>query len=92
MANRKRRDPYTNFNFLAAIAAAVGGIAVLGLIRRLFVRVERRAPGVYVKEKPAGTRPIEGVGTSTAGFAGRSRKQSPRTSRAASPTTRRRKR
>jgi phage tail sheath protein FI len=71
MANSKRRDPYRNFNFLAAIGAAVGGTAVLGLVRRLFTRVERRAPGVYVEEKPAGTRPIEGVGTSTAGFAGR---------------------
>ena len=92
MANSNRRDPYKNFNFLAAIGAAVGGIAVLGLVRRLFARVERRAPGVYVEEKPAGTRPIEGVGTSTAGFTGQSRKQSPRTSRRAPARTSRRKR
>lgn len=92
MANKKRRDPYTNFNFLTAIGAVVGGIAALGLVRRLFGRVESRPPGVYVDEKPAGPRPIEGVGTSTAGFAGRSRKQSPRTSRQASPPRTRRKR
>ena len=27
-------------------------------------------PGVYVEEKSSGVRPIEGVGTSTAGFVG----------------------
>ena len=28
------------------------------------------SPGVYVEEVPAGTRPIEGVGTAIAGFVG----------------------
>lgn len=32
--------------------------------------IEYLAPGVYVEEIPAGARPIEGVGTSTAGFVG----------------------
>ena len=28
------------------------------------------SPGVYIEEVPAGTRPIEGVGTAIAGFVG----------------------
>jgi uncharacterized protein len=42
------------------------------------VRKEKKAagryvsPGVYVEEVPSGARPIQGVGTSTAAFAGRS--------------------
>ena len=81
MVNRKRRDPYRNFNFIIAIGTAVGGLAALGILRRLFGRVEVRPPGVHVEETPTGTRPIEGAGTSTAGVAGRPRKRSTRTSR-----------
>ena len=81
MATNKRRDPYKNFNFRLLLGAAIGGIAALGIFRKLFARVERRAPGVYIEEIPAGARPIEGVGTSTAGFVGTSPKQAARTSR-----------
>ena len=88
MAKNKRSDPYKNFNFLAAIGAAVGGIAVLGIVRRLFARTERLHPGVYVEEKPAGTRPIEGMGTSTSSFGGRSRNRSRRMSRKMPPRKR----
>jgi hypothetical protein len=92
MANKRRRDPYKNFNFIALIGAAVGGLALLGIVRRLFARAEWRPPGVYVEETKTGTRPIEGVGTSTAGFAGRPRKGSTRSSRQAAPSNSRRRR
>ena len=92
MANNKRRDPYKNFNFLALVGAAVGGLAALGIVRKLFARVERRHPGVYVEEKPAGARPIEGVGTTTAGRAGGPRKAARRPSRQGSGATPRRQR
>ena len=92
MARNSRRDPYKAFNFLVPLGAAIGGIAALGILRRLFARAEMRPPGVHIEETPTGTRPIEGVGTSTAGFAGRSRKQSTRTSRQASGSRVRRKR
>jgi hypothetical protein len=36
------------------------------------------SPGVYVEEVPGGSRPIEGVGTSTAAFVGTPRKGSSR--------------
>lgn len=84
MATKRRRDPYKNFNFLVFAGAAIGGIAVIAILRRLFARSETLYPGVYIEETPAGARPIEGVGTSTAGFAGRPRQQSRRTSRQAS--------
>jgi len=92
MVNKKRRDPYRNFNFLALIGAAVGGIAALGIVRKFFARKKTRPPGVHLEETPAGPRPIEGVGTSTAGFAGRSRKRSTRAPRQASASNSRRKR
>lgn len=69
MARNSRRDPYKNFNF-RVLFGAVGAVAVIALARKLFRKVERRYPGVYVEETPAGARPIEGVGTSTAGFVG----------------------
>jgi hypothetical protein len=68
MANRRRVDPYKNFNFQVAFGAAmaaVGGFALVKLLRRM--SAEYLYPGVYVSEVPAGSRPIEGVGTSTAG-------------------------
>lgn len=78
---RDRRDPYRKFKFRVLIGGvALGGLAAaVGIVRKLFTRVERRYPGVYVEEMPTGTRPIEGVGTSTAGFVGRTpRKRKPR--------------
>ena len=79
MAINRRRDPYKNFNFRLLIGTAIGGIAALAIFRKFFARVETRPPGVYIEETPAGVRPIEGVGTSTAGFAGPSRKRRRRT-------------
>lgn len=70
MVNRSRRDPHKNFNFLVMFSAVVGGVAALGIFRKMFARAEYRAPGVYVDEVSSGARPIEGVGTSTAGFVG----------------------
>lgn len=81
MADGRRRDPYKNFNFLALLGAAIGAIAALGIFRKFFARGEIRHPGVYIEETPTGARPIEGVGTSTAGFTARSLKRSRRTSR-----------
>jgi len=92
MVNNRRRDPYRNFNFLALVGAAVGGLAAIGIVRRLFARAERRYPGVYVEEKPAGPRPIAGVGTTTAGRAGRPRKPARRPTRQGSTAANRPKR
>ena len=69
MARSSRRDPYRNLNF-RVLFGAVGAVAAIALVRKLFRKVERRYPGVYVEETPTGARPIEGVGTSTAGFVG----------------------
>ena len=78
MANNRRRDPFKNFNFLVTFGAVIGGVAAISFFRKLFARVEVRAPGVYIEEVPAGARPIEGVGTSTAGFVETSPKQTKR--------------
>jgi hypothetical protein len=80
MAGNRRRDPYKAFNFLVPLGAAVSAVAAVAIFRRLFAKVEYRAPGVYVEETPTGVRPIEGVGTSTAGFAGPSPKRTTRQS------------
>ena len=80
--NRDRRDdPYKNFKFAVAIAA-ISAVAV-SIGRKLFAKVEFRPPGVYIEEVPTGARPIEGVGTSTAGFVGSAEKKSRRSSRQA---------
>ena len=89
MATDQRRDPYKNFNFRLLLGAAIGGIAALGIFRKFFARVERRSPGVYIEEIPAGARPIEGVGTSTAGFVGTAPKRATETSRQARARNRR---
>jgi hypothetical protein len=91
MATNRRRDPYKNFNFRLLFGVAIGGVVALGIFRKFFSRIETRAPGVYIEEIPAGVRPIEGVGTSTAGFAGASRKQTRRASRQAPTASHRRK-
>ncbi len=92
MAANGRRDPNKDFNFRLLFGAVIGGIAALGIFRKFFGRVETRPPGVYIEETPAGARPIEGVGTTTAGFAGASPKQTRRGSRQGPATSRRRKR
>jgi hypothetical protein len=75
MANRKRRDPSRNFNFLVTFGALAGGVASLALFRKLRRKAEVVPPGVNVEESATAVRPIEGVGTSTAGLAGRSLKR-----------------
>jgi hypothetical protein len=65
MSRETRDDPYKSFKFVVALVA-VGAIAVR-IGRKLFARAELVHPGVYVEEIPTGTRPIEGVGTSTDG-------------------------
>ena len=76
-----RADPYKNFKFAVAIAA-IGAVAV-SIGRKLFAKVEVRPPGVHIEEVPTGARPIEGVGTSTAGFIGSTAKKLRRSSRQA---------
>ena len=65
MSRETRDHPYKNFKFAVALVA-VGAIAVR-IGRKLFAKAELVHPGVYVEEIATGTRPIEGVGTSTAG-------------------------
>jgi hypothetical protein len=67
MAKRRRIDPYTSFNFQLAFGAALAAIGGFALVRRLLRRrsAEYLYPGVYVSEVPSGSRPIEGVATST---------------------------
>ena len=69
-----RRDPYRNFNFRLLFGAAIAGVAALGIVRKL-LKAKWKPPGVYIEEVPTGPRPIEGVGTSTAGFVGTSPRQ-----------------
>ena len=76
MSRKTRDDPYKNFKFAVALLA-VGAIAVR-IGRKLFARAELVHPGVYVDEIPTGTRPIEGVGTSTAGSTDRKLSRSSR--------------
>lgn len=81
MSRNRRDNPYKNFKFVVALVA-VGAVAIR-VGRKLFARTEIVHPGVYVEEIPTGTRPIEGVGTSTAGFVGSADKKSRRSSRQA---------
>lgn len=74
MARDRRRDPFKNFNFRLLMGALLGGFAALGIVRKL-LKAKRNPPGVYIEEVPTGARPIEGVGTSTAGFVGTAPKQ-----------------
>ena len=71
MANRRRVAPYRNFNFRVVFGAALAAIGSFALVRRLMRRrsAEYLYPGVYVSEVPSGSRPIEGVATSTSGRA-----------------------
>ena len=64
----KRRDPYKNFNFRVVFSAvAMAGLA--GAIASRLLRVFKSGKST-ADDPPAGARPIEGVGTSTAGFVG----------------------
>jgi hypothetical protein len=52
---------------LALVGAGIVVVVVAAKKRR---RARYRSPGVYVEEVPAASKPIEGVGTSTAAFVG----------------------
>ena len=75
MANSRRRDPYKTFNFRVLFSAMVGAVAAVGIVGKLLARRKRKPRDVSVEEVPAGPRPIEGVGTSTAGRASSKSKQ-----------------
>jgi len=53
---------------LALVGAGV--VVVVVAAKRKRRRNRYLSPGVYVEEVPAASKPIEGVGTSTAGFVG----------------------
>ena len=95
MAGR-RRDPYRNFNFRNMF----GALALTGLAGAIAARLFggfKRGKGA-AEETPAGARPIEPVGTSTAGSGTKptGAKRSPvrprRASKQRKPTASRRKR
>ena len=68
MADRRRNDPYRNFNFRMAFGAAIAAIAGFALVKKVMpgVSAKYRKSKDYVSEVPAGSRPIEAVGTSVA--------------------------
>ena len=67
--NSRRTDPYRNFNFRVIIGAAIAGVAAIGLAGKLLLG-RRKKPRKPPAEVASSARPIEAVGTSTAGFVG----------------------
>ena len=67
--NSRRTDPYRNFNFRLILGAAIAEVAAIGLAGKL-VLGRRKKPRKPPVEVDSGARPIEAVGTSTAGFVG----------------------
>jgi hypothetical protein len=67
--NSRRTDPYRNFNFRVIFGAAIAGVAAIGLAGKLLLG-RRKKPRKPPAEVDSGARPIEAVGTSTAGFVG----------------------
>src|SRR5215216_3482643 len=71
--NRRRQDAYRNFNFRAMIGAVLAGFAAWGIVKKLIpgssIKSSRKSNSGF-NEIHSGSRPIEGVGTSTAGFIG----------------------
>lgn len=82
--NKRRFDPYKGFRFRVLFASVLAGAAALGIVKKLF----RGASAPKPAESDTGARPIEGVGTSTAGFVGTAPKPA-RKARRASARTRR---
>lgn len=78
--NRQRHDPYKNFRFRALPAAALAGLALFGVVRKFVSKRRGRRPPP-IEEASSGSRPIEAVGTSTAGFVG----TAPKSARPARP-------
>ncbi len=81
MANRRRDDP-KGFNYRAAFGGALAAIAGFALVKKLLPRVaaKYRNPQDYVSEVPAGSRPIEGVGTNVAAGRTTGKAKKPRSS------------
>jgi len=69
--NRKRFDPYKVFNFRVVIGAALAGVAGFAVVKKFLpgAAASKRKPK-DLPETSSGARPIEAVGTSTAGFVG----------------------
>ncbi len=67
--NYRRKDPYRGFNFQVIFGAVVVGAAAIGLAGKVLLG-RRKKPRKRPAEVASGARPIEAVGTSTAGFAG----------------------
>ena len=76
MANSRRSDPYKNFNFRNVF----GAVALTGLAGALAAKLLRKLKSGKspVDKTPTGARPIEAVGTSTAGLAGTTPKRAKR--------------
>ena len=71
MVNSRRFDPYKSFKFILSFGAV--SLAAFGVARKLLKgpsAKSRKKPKPSVEEADSGARPIEAVGTSTAGFAG----------------------
>ena len=71
--NRRRQDPNRNFNFRAMIGAVLAGFAAWGIVKKLIPASSTKSSRkrhAGSAEVLSGSRPIEGVGTSTAGFVG----------------------
>ena len=85
----KRRDPYRNFNFRVVFSA----VAMAGLAGAIASRLLRafKSGKKAADFPPAGARPIEGVGTSTAAFAGTKPTRAKRSSARTNRTSKRRK-
>jgi len=64
VTNKRRSDPYKIFNFRVLFASILAGAAALGIVKKL-----RGASAPKPVADPR-NRPIESVGTSTAGFVG----------------------
>jgi hypothetical protein len=83
--NSRRTDPYRNFNYRVIFGAAIAGAAAIGLAGKLLLsRRKKKRPKPPPEETDTGARPIEAVGTSTAGFVGTAptkRRRTPRVKR-----------